>query len=175
MNVAKDFVIPTLILTIICVVAAGALVMVQSFTQPVIDGRNQEIKFGAMREVLTGADTFSPFEGELPAGVTSINKADNGSGVAVGVAAKGYSSTLVEFMVGIKSDGTIEKIQVVKQEETPSIGTNALTDEYLAQFVGKSIDDYQSVDAVAGATITSRAVQTNVKSALDGASLAKGE
>ena len=175
MNIVKEFAIPTAILTAICVVAAGALVWVYGLTQPIIDQRLISIQNDAMREVLSGADAFTVVEpSDMPAGVASISKANNGSGVAVSVQAKGYSSTPVQLMVGIKSDGTIEKIQVVKAEETPDIGTRALTDDYLAQFVGKSATTYEGVDGVAGATITSGAVKSNLKSAFNGYALATG-
>ena len=42
--------------------------------------------------------------------------------------------------------------------ETEGIGSNALTEDYLAEFEGWSPNDDIKVDFVSGATITSRAV-----------------
>jgi electron transport complex protein RnfG len=54
--------------------------------------------------------------------------------------------------------------------ETPGLGTKAFSPQFLGQFVGKSVKDpikpKEDIDAITGATITSRAVCKGVKSAL---------
>jgi electron transport complex protein RnfG len=175
MNIFKDFIAPTGILTLICLVAVGALVWVYGITQPIIDARALEAESAAMREVLSGADVFSTVElGELPEGVTTIYQASNGAGVAVAAEAKGYSSTPVSLMVGIKNDGSIERVRVIMADETPDIGTRALTDAYLDSFVGKTADTYTEVDSVSGATLTSAAVKNVLKSAFNGYAVSTG-
>ena len=72
-------------------------------------------------------------------------------------------------MVGINADGTVAGLQVVAEDETDGIGTNAFTEEYFGGFAGATdpgaeltVDEAGAgqthVDAVSGATFTSRAV-----------------
>ena len=80
---------------------------------------------------------------------------------------RGYHGD-VELMIGINADGTVAGIQVVAEDETGGIGTNALTEEYFGGFAGSpaagelTVDEAGAgqthVDAVSGATFTSRAV-----------------
>lgn len=87
------------------------------------------------------------------------------AGAAVtGASEKGYSG-LVRLMVGFRPDGTIENIEVLEQKETPGLGTKMKGDKFLRQFRGKDPSTFDlkakkdggQVDALAGATISTRA------------------
>ncbi len=86
-------------------------------------------------------------------------------GAAVtGASEKGYSG-LVKLMVGFLPDGTINNIAVLEQKETPGLGTKMKGEKFLQQFRGKDPSAFDlkvekdggEVDALAGATISSRA------------------
>ena len=82
----------------------------------------------------------------------------------IGSSEKGYSG-LIKIMVGFNPDNTIKNIVVLEQKETPGLGTKMKGDKFLRQFRGKDpktfnlqvIKDGGDVDALTGATITSRA------------------
>lgn len=82
----------------------------------------------------------------------------------IGSSDKGYSG-LIKIMVGFNLDGTIKNIVVIEQKETPGLGTKMKGDKFLRQFRGKDpksfilrvIKDGGDIDALTGATITSRA------------------
>jgi len=82
----------------------------------------------------------------------------------IGSSDKGYSG-LIKIMVGFNTDGTINNIVVLEQKETPGLGTKMKEDKFLRQFRGKDpkafnlqvIKDGGDIDALTGATITSRA------------------
>lgn len=82
----------------------------------------------------------------------------------MGVSHKGYSGD-VKCMVGYKSDGSIYKIKVVEQKETPGLGTKMKEERFIKQFIGKNPKTFSlkvkkdggTVDALSGATISSRA------------------
>lgn len=118
-----------------------------------------------------------------PAFVTKVfegNSKEDGSGEVTGYAfqletSEGYGD-MIKLMVGLKSDGTISGIDVVKHSETPGLGAQADEDPFKNQFIGKMIDtlvlvkgnsDGQNIDAIGGATITSRAVTKAVNDAID--------
>lgn len=86
-------------------------------------------------------------------------------GAAVtGASEKGYSG-LVKLMVGFEPDGKIRNIAVLEQKETPGLGTKMKGESFLRQFRGqdpatfdlRAEKDGGQVDALAGATITTRA------------------
>jgi len=93
----------------------------------------------------------------------TLNGAKSGTAV-VGSSDKGYSG-LVKLMVGFEFDGAIKNIVVLEQKETPGLGTKMKGDKFLRQFRGKDPSGFNlkpkkdggDVDALTGATITTRA------------------
>ncbi len=105
-------------------------------------------------------------------------------GIAVpGVSHKAYGGDMV-LMVGIRSDGTINGIQVLTLKETPGLGTRVADEKFQNQFIGKGLGgdfvwkvrkDGGSVDAITGATISSRAATEAIQNALERFERAKKE
>ncbi|MCX2718198.1 RnfABCDGE type electron transport complex subunit G [Lentiprolixibacter aurantiacus] len=96
-------------------------------------------------------------------------------GAAVtGVSERGYSG-LVKLMVGFEPDGNIINIAVLEQKETPGLGTKMKGEKFLRQFRGKHPADFDlkvrkdggEVDALAGATISTRAFSEATQQAYD--------
>jgi len=77
---------------------------------------------------------------------------------------KGYGGN-VWLMVGLLPDGKIQNIAVLEHKETPGLGTKMNDDDFKNQFIGKNpgtvnlsvTKDGGDIDALTGATITSRA------------------
>ncbi|UJH66220.1 RnfABCDGE type electron transport complex subunit G [Allomuricauda sp. SCSIO 65647] len=92
----------------------------------------------------------------------------------IGTSERGYSGT-IKIMVGFEPNGNINDIVVLEQKETPGLGTKIKGDKFLRQFEGKdpaSFDlkvkkDGGEVDALTGATITTRAFSEAVQQAYD--------
>jgi electron transport complex protein RnfG len=92
----------------------------------------------------------------------------------IGSTEKGFSG-LIKIMVGFKPDGTIQNIEVLEQKETPGLGTKMKEDKFIAQFRDKNpssfnvkpTKDMGEVDALTGATITTRAFGGAVQMAYD--------
>ena len=96
-------------------------------------------------------------------------------GAAVtGVSERGYSGT-VKLMVGFDPEGTILNIAVLEQKETPGLGTKMKGEKFLRQFRGKNPGSFDlkvkkdggAVDALAGATISTRAFSEATQAAYD--------
>jgi electron transport complex protein RnfG len=87
---------------------------------------------------------------------------------------KGYGGN-VWLMVGLLPDGEINNIAVLEHKETPGLGTKMNDAEYKEQYSGQnpaSFDlkvekDGGEVDALTGATITSRAFSQATQLAFD--------
>lgn len=92
----------------------------------------------------------------------------------VGGSEKGFSG-LIKLMVGFNPKGEIIDIVVLEQKETPGLGTKIKDEPFLQQFRNKSPNDFNlkvkkdggDVDALTGATITSRAFGEAVQLAFD--------
>lgn len=138
------------------------------------DARLDEAQGGAQRALLfPDASSFTQISAPSIEGLNSVYQADTG-GYVFDVQSAGYGGD-VELMIGIGSDGTVAGIQIVAENETDGVGSNALTDDYLGSFAGMeasgsiSLDgsDGTQVDGVSGATFTSTAVVTDLNIAFE--------
>jgi electron transport complex protein RnfG len=100
------------------------------------------------------------------------------AGYAVKVDASGSQGT-IEMMVGVDADQTVTGVSIVSNAETSGIGSRVMGNEPLAgsgvgvldQFVGMSHADGDlvvgsNVDAISGATVSSKGVTSGVNGAL---------
>jgi len=144
-----------------------------------------------MQKLLPGSTDFviEPYTGE-DANIVSVHKAENGFVVETKV--YGYADDIT-MMVGVNNDGHVTGLVVRDMHETYGLGMNALTDDgFLAQFLNTSgnvtvvsntgngynhesvtqcpvlVDnsDGVEVDAITGATVTSKAIARSVNSAV---------
>ncbi len=92
----------------------------------------------------------------------------------VGSSEKGFSG-LVKVMAGFKADGTIQNVVVLEQKETPGLGTKMKDDSFIRQYRDKHPDKFDmtvtkdggEIDALTGATISTRAFSEAVQMAYD--------
>lgn len=90
----------------------------------------------------------------------------------------GYGGEIL-LMVGVGNDGAVTGVEVVSHSETSGLGANATKEEFRSQFKGVSqsvavTKDGGQIDALTGATVTSRAVCDGVNAALNSWSDMKG-
>ena len=168
----KEILRLTFTLLAICAIVAAALAGVNAVAGPVIAQRNEEKTRQAIEEVLPGGGELLESYPDETGLVTAVYASDKG--YAVQVEPAGFNGTIV-MMVGIV-DGKVNRISVISQTETPSLGAvaaaeNAKGQAFRGQFEGLSgilavSKDGGSVDALTSATITSRAVTDGVNAAL---------
>ena len=92
----------------------------------------------------------------------------------IGTSEKGYSG-LIKIMVGFNPDESIKNIVVLEQKETPGLGTKMKDEKFMRQFRGKNpselnlkpTKDGGDVDALTGATISTRAFGEAAQMAYD--------
>ena len=96
-------------------------------------------------------------------------------GMAItGTSEKGYSG-IVKLMVGFEPDGKIRNITVLQQKETPGLGTKMKGEKFIQQYRCKDPNNFDlrvkkdggEVDALAGATISTRAFSEATQQAYD--------
>ena len=120
-----------------------------------------------MEAMLPGSKYFAPeaYTGE-DANISRVWKAD--TGYIVETVTHGYAGPIT-MLIGVHNDGYVTGLQIRDMEETYGLGAEALTDwEFLSQFL-RTEGDAQvgaDIDAITGATVTSKAIARSVNSAV---------
>lgn len=168
----REFVLPTLVLAVICLVVSAALSGTYGITNPIIEENKRIAEQQALSEVLPEGDTFVASEGNLPDGVSAFYSTQNGAGCVVQVSPSGYGGP-ISMMVGLDAGGAISGIKVLENSETQGIGSKVMDESYTSQYTGKSSAD--EVDAIGGATISSTGLKNGIRTAMEAAAaLGKG-
>ena len=159
----------------ICIVVAAALAGVNSITKPVIDELNAAATQEAISAVLPGGFDSEITDYTDDTGI--VSKVYQGeAGYALEVGPGGFDNTIT-MMVGVDNEGKVLGISIVNHTETAGLGAVADADTpkgiaFREQFIGTSgsvsvTKDGGMMDAITGATITSRAICVGVNAALD--------
>lgn len=164
----KDIVKPIAVLAAICLVVTALLAYVNMITLPIITKAEEKAAAQARTEVLSEADGFKLLDVKLPEGVLGAYEATNGAGYVFMLSTKGYGGEII-LICGIKSDGSIEQIKTLSHSETSGIGSKVVDNnsDYRNQYKGKTAGNYDGVDAVTGATISSKAYKKAVSAAFE--------
>ena len=159
-------------LLLITSVVAALLAGVNSITAPKIAELSAQKTQEAIEAVLPGGGEEVAFTDDTGL-VTTVYQGE--AGYAVKVAPVGFDSAIT-MMVGVDSEGNVLGISVIDQSETAGLGavcaaSTSAGEAFRGQFVGMSGEvtvskDGGQVDAITGATITSRAVCKGVSAAL---------
>ena len=138
MSVFQDFIKPTLVLAVICLVISFALAKTYSITQPIIDRLAIETANAARAEVLPGASDFEQLTvANMPEGGLDAYRATDGSGYVITTAWKGYGGT-IKVMFGMDANGVITGAKVLENSETAGLGTKACDPKHMVQYTGKT-------------------------------------
>ncbi len=155
-----------LILGMICLVATLVLAVTYEMTRPKIEEQLKTEEAEALKTILPEADSFR----QKTAGDIEYFEALKGNdviGYCIRVVGNGYSG-FMRIVVGIDLNGVIKGLKVLEHQETPGLG--AKIDEvrpgekdawFLRQFKGKQAKNIavkKDIDAITGATISSKAV-----------------
>ena len=162
-------------LLLICAVTAGLLAGVNGITAPAIAELNAQKTQEAISAVLPGGfDSEITDYADATGIVSKVYQGANGYAVEVGPG--GFDNTIT-MMVGIDNEGKVLGISIVSHTETAGLGAVAAAGTpagiaFRDQFVGASgtvsvTKDGGIMDAITGATITSRAICVGVNAALD--------
>lgn len=158
---------PILILFLTIVLAALLLFGASAGLNGIAAANTQEEHLAMLQTLLPGSTTFvlEPYTGE-DANIRSVHKGENG--FVVETVTAGYAGDTT-MMIGVSNGGTVTGLVVREMSETYGLGANALTDnEFLAQFLNTSgeAEVGVNVDAITGATVTSKAITRSINSAV---------
>ena len=196
----RDYIKPAVILFIICVVVSSALSLTNSVTAGIIKERVEADAVETRRQVLADADSFEKIDLEEYLTKSNLEKLDfdailevykgysNGKfcGYAFTAETKGYGGK-IKVIIGINEEGRTTGVRIIESNETPGLGSKASEEPFISQLIGilpkkplsvvkgkKTSDD--EIEAISGATITSKAMVKAVQAAIDvSAELRKAE
>lgn len=168
----KNVVQPALILCSICFVVSALLALTNALTIDVIAKATLEKEETARMLVLSDATSF-----EASADETYYIGYCDGEivGYVFSTEANGYGGA-ISVMTGISTNSTITGVTIVSHDETPGLGSNAEKTEFTDQYQQNSTEfsvvknteaGDGEIEALTGATITSKAVTTAVNIATE--------
>ena len=185
-----------LALTLITLVAGGALGGVYEITKDPIAKQEAQAKAEAYEQVFTDAAAFEEVEmddtliqtirdqldqeGYKAQSIEEVMRAEDQSGETLGyaftvVTSEGYGGD-IQFSMGVQNDGTLNGISILSIGETAGLGMNADTPAFKDQFVGKQVEKLQytkngatqddEINAISGATVTTNAMTNGINAGL---------
>jgi len=158
----KEIVRYGFILALICIIAAGLLAGVNTLTRTKIAAQVQAEEQAALQEVMPQAAKFSEVKpGQEILYYRALDNQDRLVGFIFKASGKGYSS-VIETLTGILLDGKISAIKVISLNETPGLGMRITENNFTRQFNKQDALSLSGVQAITGATISSRAVINSV-------------
>ncbi|WP_075719501.1 RnfABCDGE type electron transport complex subunit G [Roseburia sp. 499] len=190
----KKIVHDALILTAFTLVLGFILGAVNEITKDPIAKANKAAQDAAYQEVFKDADSFednADFTAEKAAEIiaksdytndeiigvsNALDKSGNVIGYVINVTSHEGSQADITFSVGIKSDGTVNGYSITSISETPGLGMLVNEDDFKKQFNDKAAESFSvvktepsadnEIEAVTGATISSKAITNGVNACL---------
>lgn len=162
------------ILFLICAIAAGVLAYVNGITAPRIKLLQEQKETSSRAELIPDAE-FELTRGTVDSSFVYYRALDNQTkalkGYTLIAEQSGYSS-VIKTMVGVDPLFNIIAIRVIDQKETPGLGANCTAASFAQMFQGRSLNslvldkDGGEISSMAGATITTRAINSSIRIAL---------
>ena len=166
-----------LVLFAVSAIVAGVLGVVNALTAPVIDAQKQAKTAAAFASVLK-AERFDEIEFVNPdfPTVLTVHAADGGDTGYVVTSKFSGAQGNITMAVGVDNDFKCTGISIIEHAETSGLGANAASTgdvgvNFREQFVGQDesialSNNGGSIDALTGATITSRAITEAVATSI---------
>lgn len=161
-------------LLLITAIATFALALTQMVTKEPIQAQVENAAIEARQAVLPGAEEFKALEVsnvEYPS-ILEVHEGLAGGetvGYTFKLTGKGFGGNL-EIIAGINAKGTLEGVRILRHSETPGLGAESQKPAFYEQFSGKSASEPlgdKDINAITGATITSKAVTNTVNAAIE--------
>ena len=183
MNMTKTIIKNTVVLVSITLAAALILAVVYAVTKETIAAAEAKERMDSYYAVMDGAKEFKELtDGSVAewngkdekeaAEILSAYRAydENGGMIGIVVSAlshNGYGGDIV-LSLGVGKDGVITAVKVTSMSETSGLGAECQNEKFSGQFKGKSAiplvytkkgaENDNEIDALTGATITTKAV-----------------
>ncbi|MCX7957395.1 MAG: RnfABCDGE type electron transport complex subunit G [Endomicrobia bacterium] len=165
-----------IVLFIICCLSGLSLSYLYVKTAPKIQLNKIEKEIKIKKQIMPKSENFSTKSISNNLVIEECYSKDNKViGLLLKDISKGYAGD-IEYLVGIdiSTPPKISGIKIISHKETPGLGANVAKEKFLFQFIGKTANELTLkkenpdglIDAITGATITSRAITNSLKKLL---------
>ncbi len=154
-----------------CLVSGVILAATYYFTAPIAIEKAEIIKNETMQSLVKDADKFVPVKGKLD--WYEAQKSGKAIAYVVPADSKGFGGE-IKMLVAVDMKGKIIDYDILKHNETPGLGDNANKEPFKENIIGKDDTKLEVtkdpaekdlVQAMTGATISSKAVVKGIKEA----------
>ncbi len=183
----KDVLKTGFILFLICAIAAFCLAMTNELTKDKIDEQKAIASEKAKKAVLPTAISFEALDdatlSDITANFAPVKEGFKGldaEGQVVGYVFKSTPSGFggdVEVITGLDLNDTVTGVRIGSHAETPGLGAKAVEPEFYEQYSGmsaaqmigvsKTAPSDTDIQAITGATISSKAITKGVNASID--------
>ena len=162
----------TMNLGIACFLSGVILATAFAITEPVAAEQRVKTKNDAMKELVKDAESFKTIDGKD--GWYAAIKGGKVIAYVVPASGKGYAGK-IDMLAAVTTDGKAMDFKVLKHAETPGLGDKMVQPKFRNQFANKDPKDMEvvkvptdkNIQALTGATITSRAVTKGIREAVE--------
>ena len=159
-------------LTLACLLSSAVIAGTYAFTAPVAAKSKIELDNKARQGLVKNAQTFEAVKGKE--GWFAALKDGKVIAYVVPTESKGYGGA-INMLAAVSTEGTVIDYAILKFNETPGLGDKAEREDFRSRFVGKAaealevvkVPSEKNIQALTGATITSRAVTKGIKEAVE--------
>ncbi|MFC1576642.1 FMN-binding protein [Candidatus Omnitrophota bacterium] len=168
-----------IVLTAVGLISGATLVFTYKYASPLIKNNKRKEIESAIFSIYPSAKNYD----KKTVHEKMIFEVKDGSGKLLGYAflakGNGYQGT-IKLMAGISTDfKTVKGIEILESQETPGLGQEIASDKFRSQFKGlktepeityiknKKPEKRNEIQAVTGATISSRAVVSILNETID--------
>ena len=170
----RDIITGILVITFIGAISGYLLAQVYNKTKPKIEEQKKIEEEKINKEIFPEGLKFEEKEINGIKYLSVLNANGEEIGKIFEVKTMGYGG-YITLKVGIDKENKIKKIKIKEHNETPGLGSKITQESFLNQFTGKIKDDIYlkkdksdgKIDAITGATISSRAIVEGVRKLLE--------
>ncbi|MDA8086877.1 MAG: RnfABCDGE type electron transport complex subunit G [Nitrospiraceae bacterium] len=175
----KDLAKITLNLAFVFIFSGAVLALVYAGTEPRIETIKKVEKQKALKSLvpeasfINSAGSYEPLEGKTAHYYVAKGKDGKPIGYIATSYSKGYSS-IIKMMVAADTNMRLKGIKILDESETPGLGDDVKQKYFQDRFKGKTLDqlvvvtnpDPTKIQAITGATISSKAATRGVRAGL---------
>ncbi|MCM8809586.1 MAG: RnfABCDGE type electron transport complex subunit G [Candidatus Omnitrophica bacterium] len=170
----KEILHGILVLTFISMLSGYLLAQIYSTTKPKIEEVKKQEEEKLNKELFPEGVKFEEKEVNKIKYLSVLNENNEEIGKIFDVKTLGYGG-YIYLKVGLDNENKIKRIKIKQHNETPGLGSKITNDRFLNQFIGKIKDEIYlkndkidgKIDAITGATISSRAVVEGVRQIIE--------
>ena len=154
---------PIIFITVIILISVSLLALTDSITRDMREEQREQRILDMLNEMYPEMSHYT-FEDDIYTVFTDETVA----GYAYLASGKGYGGH-IDILVGLEDETTLRGVSIIRHSESPGLGARITENEYRDQYIGLDIDDAElkyeggQIDAITGATISSKAVADAVR------------